>query len=360
MKIAVFLASAAMLVAQAASAQGVAKLPCADADKACAQRAMKHHAATRIASWAAALSVPVAERIGPAPPQLVEYLNLDNILNGYSERPRAARLDAGLLADVRGAIADLPAEIWKLVGDRLVGVYFVEGLGGTGYTDYVFDAQGRPRQGFVVLDAAVLAPQRANAWATWKENTPFAPGAGYRLDARIEADGNDNRRNAIQYILLHELGHVLSIGSDIHPPWNIGPKDVASEAKYPFFDLSWAIDRAANKYRSRFDANFPQRASTVYYFGAKLAAADMAATYARLEHSNFPSLYAATAPGDDFAESFASYVHVVLMRRPWRITIWHEGKAVASLRACWDEPRCADKRRMLEGIISTTNTGARS
>jgi hypothetical protein len=345
------LAVAALFVLQPVAAQEVADLPCADADKACAQRAMKHHAAGRIDTWRTMLALPLAERIGPAPPHLVEYLTLDNILNGHAERPHAATLDAGLLADIRGAIADLPAEIRKLFGERLVGVYFVEGLGGTGYTDYVFDEQGRALKGFIVLDAAVLAPQRANAWATWKENTPFTADAGYRLEARIEADGNDNRRNAIQYILLHELGHVLSIGSDIHPPWNLRPKGVGSEAKYPFFDLSWSVDRAADKYRSRFDANFPQRMGTVYYFGAKLAAADMAATYASLELTNFPSLYAATAPGEDFAESFASYVHVVLMGRPWQITILRDGKPVKIFRACWGEPRCAKKQKLLEQLV---------
>lgn len=355
MKIAAFLAVAALLAAPTVLARDLPQLPCADADKECARRAMKNHAANQIASWQATLALPVGERIAPAPPQLVEYITLDNIANGYPERPRAARLDAGLLADVRAAIADLPTAIWALFGERLVGVYFVEGLGGTGYTDYVFDAQGRPSKGFVVLDAAVLAPQRANAWATWKENTPFAPGAGHRLDARIEADANDNRRNAIQYILLHELGHVLAIGADFHPPWNLAPKEVDGAAGYPFFGLSWTVDREADKYRSRFDADFPQRSGTVYYFGAKLAAADMLATYARLKATNFPSLYAATSPADDFAESFASYVHVVLMRRPWQITISRDGKPVEILRACWDEPRCADKRRMLERLVKPSS-----
>lgn len=59
---------------------------------------------------------------------------------------------------------------------------------------------------------------------TWKENTPFKDSASYRLDARIEADSDDNRKNAIQYILLHELGHALTVGTDIHPPWNIPPQ----------------------------------------------------------------------------------------------------------------------------------------
>lgn len=355
MKIAALLAITAILFAQASWAQDLPQLPCADADKECARRAMKHHGATDVASWQAMLALPAAERIAPAPPQLVEYIALDNIANGYPERPRAAGLDAGLLVDVKAAIADLPTAIWALFDERLVGVYFVEGLGGTGYTEYVFDAQGRPAKGFIVLDAGVLADQRANAWATWKENTPFAPGTSYRLDARIEADADDNRRNAIQYILLHELGHVLSIGADIHPPWNLSPKEIDAAAKYPFFDLSWTIDRKADKYRSRFDANFPQRASTVYYFGAKLASADMLPAYASLKATNFPSLYAATLPGDDFAESFASYVHVVLMRRPWQVTISRDGEPVEIFRACWGEPRCAQKQQMLERLVKPSS-----
>lgn len=355
MKVSSFLAVVAMLAFQPVSGQDVPKLPCADKDKECAYGAMKNHAVGKIDAWKATLSVPVGDRIGPAPPQLVEYINLDNILNGFPERPRAAKLDADLLADVKGAIADLPSEIWNLFSERLVGLYFVEGLGGTGYTDYVFDQSSKPFAAFVVFDAAILTQQSANAWATWKENTPFKTTAKYKLDARIEADSDDNRRNAIQYILLHELGHVLSVGANIHPPWNIRPKDVGRSAKYPFFDLSWKIDRKADKYRTFFDATFPQRTNTVYYFGAKLSAADMVPTYTRLKHTNFPSLYAATRPGDDFAESFASYVHVVLMHRPWQITISRDGEVVDVFKSCWGEMRCAKKQKILEQLLKRSS-----
>lgn len=298
-------------------------------------------------------SLPVGDRIGPAPPYLVEYINLDNILNGFPERPRVAKVDIELLADVKAAIADLPSEIWTLFGERMLGIYFVEDLGGTGFTDYVLDQNAKPVAAYVVLDAAILAHTKANAWATWKENTPFKPDSTVKLTARIEAAGNDNRKNAIQYILLHELGHVLSVGSDIHPPWNIGPGDVAESASYPFFDLSWSIDRKTNTYRSLFDAMFPQRTSTVYYLGAKLSAAEMLPTYINLESTNFPSLYAATSPGDDFAEAFVSYVHVVLMKRPWQISISRNGKVVHVLESCWGKPRCAKKQRILEEVLKT-------
>ena len=344
-------ATIALLAGQVAFALDAPKLPCAYTDKACAFKAGQNHAVHKLETWKAALARPVGERIGPASPQVVEYLNLDNIFNGFPEKPRTAKLDAVFLADVKGAIADLPPGIWRLFTERFIGLYFVEDLGGTGFTDLVVDKDKKPVAGYIVLDAAILGRQTANAWATWKENTPFKLQTVIKLDARIEADKNDNRRNAIQYILLHELGHVLSIGGNIHPPWNIAPKEVPATTEYPFFDLSWKVDRQADKYMTLFDTNFPQRKDVVYYFGAKLAATEMAPTYANVEKTNFPSLYAATKPGDDFAEAFASYVHVVLMKRPWQITISRDGEVVKVFKSCWDEPRCADKRKLLDQML---------
>lgn len=355
MKAAGFLAILAVLVLQPASGQAVPKLPCADKDEKCAHEAMKNHIAGRLDTWRAALSIPVGERIGPAPPLLVEYINLDNIKNGFPERPRAAKLDTDLLADVKAAVSDLPPKIWELFGKRLVGLYFVEDLGGTGFTDYVFDHDARPVAAYVVFDAAILTKTKANAWATWKENTPFKPDTTYKLKARIEADGDDNRKNAIQYILLHELGHVLSVGANLHPPWNIEPKEIENRAEYPFFSLSWRIDREANQYQSVFDAAFPQRLNTVYYFGAKLSATEMLPTYVNLEDTNFASLYATTHPGDDFAESFATYVHVVLMKRPWQIEITRNGEVVRILKPCWSELRCAKKKEMLDRLLTRSS-----
>ena len=325
--------------------------PCYSGDKACLARAIKAHPARDVQFWQADLARPVVQRVAPAPAGLVEVINMDNVLHGFPERPRTAQPDPSFIDDVNAAIADLPPQVWHRFRDRLVGIYLVDELGGSAYADTVLGADRTPVAGLVVLDAGVLAKRTANAWATWKENTPFKAREGYQLQARIEHADSDNRRNAIQYILLHELGHVLSIGGDIHPSWNLDPKEVPPSSRFPYFDLSWKIDRDANKYASLFDGEFVQRKNTAYYFGAKLDATDMAPAYTSLEKTNFPSLYAATHPGDDFAEAFASYVHVVLQKRPWEITISHDGKVVKTFKSCWDEARCAEKRRLMEQLL---------
>ena len=73
--------------------------------------------------------------------------------------------------------------------------------------------------------------------------------------------------------------------------------------------------------------------------------------YRQLEGTNFATLYAATHPGDDFAEAFANYVHVVMLKKPFEIVIRQGDRVVRRYGACWDEGRCATKRRLLEEIL---------
>jgi hypothetical protein len=325
--------------------------PCAPRDVDCMLPIVRAHPIRQLGFWREALAKPVEQRVGPSPAALVEYLLLDNYTNGFPEVPRVAAPSAAFMADVRSAIAELPASVKRALGPNFAGLYFVEDLGGTGFSDAIEDGP-RIAAAYIVLDAAVLEQRVANVWATWKESSPFKVDPAWALRARIEEPSADNRRNAIQYILLHELGHVVSLGrTDVHPYWGLPLKDIPADARYPYFDLTWTIDRAAGKYVSRFDERFPQRKDVVFYLGAKLPGEAMVPVYEALEATNFPTLYAATHPGDDFAEAFANYIHVVLLKRPFAIELAKDGQVVKRYKACWDEERCAAKRRFLENVL---------
>ena len=129
-------------------------------------------------------------------------------------------------------------------------------------------------------------------------------------------------------------------------------RDIPSLATYPFANLSWRSSDDGNKYVSLFDNIFNQRANVVYYFGARLGAEEMLPTYSMLETTNFPTLYAATRPGDDFAESFASYVHTVLMKRPFAVRIYVNEKSAKTFDAYWDQARCSEKRKILDHLFN--------
>ena len=346
----------AAIVAGVAIVVGVAllrpSLQCVERDKACAAKTLASHPVRRMAFWQHDSDRALEQRVGPAPQALLEYLNLDNIRGGFPERPRGVQLDAAFLDDVHAAFSELPQSIQTLFRQRLVGIYFVDDLGSTGYTDVVFDQNDKPVAGFIVLDRKLLQMSTANAWATRKENTPFKWHSAYQLQAQLEQPANDNRKNAIQYILLHELGHVLSIGRVVHPPWTTMGTSAGEPKDYPFFNLSWLNPSKPGVYVSLFDGYFPLRKHVAYYFGARFNADQMQDTYTQLETTNFPSLYAATGPADDFAEAFVSYVHVVVLKRPWHITISRHGSVLKVFNACWGEARCADKQALLEAMLT--------
>lgn len=323
-------------------------LPCANTDVKCAHEARLKSPVRQKRFWSDALAKPLDQRIGVAGDELLAFLNLDNIAESYPNRPTTVQLSADFLKDVNDAIAELPPLVKALVDRKLVGIYFIRDLGGTGLTDYARGGWFSRDAGFIVLDVEVLTKQTANVWATWKENTPFKADAAFKLEAVIENADSDNRKNAIQYILLHELGHILSIGENIHPRWDRPPSSVE---KFPFARLSWEYSDGEKRYGSVFDQQFPSRKNVAYYFGAKLAGASMFGTYNELLTTNFPTLYAATQPGDDFAESFVSYVHTVIQKRPWEIRMYADGKLTKTVGSCWEEPRCAAKRKVLEEIL---------
>lgn len=337
------------MVAGVLSAPAARAHSCGGADKACAYAAVVAHSVRRIDSWGNAFSVPVVDRIRVEDAPVLDFVTLDNVVQGLSLRPRAARSDPAFAADLRRALATLPPQVLRLLEHKLLAIVVVEDPGSTGFSDEVHDASGQPVAGFVVLDAGVLRGQRANAWATWREGTPFKPMAGSGIRARIAQAGHDDRVGALQYILLHELAHVISVGERFHPRWTQPPPDATGFAAYPFASISWQVED--KRYRPRPGDDFPQRASVVYYFGAKLGMDEAARTYRALERTHFPTLYAVTNPGDDFAEAFANYVHVVLMRRPFAIELLQDDRVEHAYGACWNTPRCEAKQAILEALL---------
>ena len=324
---------------------------CANSDQNCKVPAPQRHPVTTLDYWRESFAKPVEQRISVASPEVIDYVTQDNIKYDIPNRPRIPKLAPDFLRDLQQAFDELPAVIKRLLSSKLAGIMLAEDFGGTGYGEEIVDRASKSVGAFILLDSALLDGQTANAWATWKENTPFKPQSGYELVAEIEAESDDNRKNAIQYILIHELAHVLAIGENIHPSSLIKPKDLQATADFPYFSLTWTPPKEGDRYLTRFDAKFPERKNVVYYFGAKLAGNQMIDVYNSLEATNMPTLYGVINPHDDWAEAFVTYVHTVLMKKPFRIRLYTDGKLAKEYKACWTEERCDHKKKIIEQFL---------
>ena len=302
------------------------------------------------AQWDQLYDLPLLERLGPAQEEVIAHVARVNAATGIAAQPASTQVDAGFHADVRAAMAAMPLAVQALLDGVLLGVRYARQLGSSAISDIVVSGEGVILGVVVALDVDAFEARTANAWATWKENTPFAPQDGYRLEAQIAAPEDDNRQRALQYLLLHEFGHVLAAGRGLLPEWWNAAQDMRSVHDYRYLPLAWQITPALQVLPLP-ENDFPLRADIAYYQAPRLAASQMREAYAQLQEANFATLYAATSMHEDFAESFASYVHAVMLRQPQRIRIFHDGSLLLQFDGYWEAARSASKRRLLEQLL---------
>jgi hypothetical protein len=295
--------------------------------------------------WRAQLDRPIQDRILPLPDEVRVCVHQVNMATGIDAVPASCKPDA-LRADLHAALAGMPTSVLDLMDPLLLGVCVGRGLGSSGATDVVADAvDGRILGCVVLLDMDAMEAHTANTWATWKENLPFG-GPGFTLTATIAAPRDDTRAGALQFLLLHEFGHVVTAGGSFLPRW----WEPVPSAYFPFLDLSWHIDE-----RGRFapwrGSDFALRGAVDFYGANKLHNDAIVTACAGLEGSDFPSLYGATNPYDDFAECFASYVHSELLGRPYGLRVDYDGVPQATLASFWASPRSDAKRAFMRALL---------
>ena len=303
-------------------------------------------------SWEVLLRRPPGERRAPAPRELVDHLRRHQETVG---KPAAAQscagADARLDADIDAAIAGLPAPVLRHLAPWLLGVFTVEGSGASAVSGVVAGPEGELIGAFVAIDAAMFAGTGANAWFEARENMPFAPAAGMCLAARIADPAHDHRIAALEYVLLHEAGHVLAACKALAPVW--WRPALAPAPSYPLLDPCWQAARDG-RYTPRRGHDFPQRAQLVFHGAPRLSLHDAEAAYAALARSGFPTLYAATGIYEDIADSFAAYVHVCLMRRPLEHRLLHGdgARTLADGSAYWLGEHGVRRAALFEALLA--------
>lgn len=310
------------------------------------EKALKHKVRT-VQYWGSEWSKkPLSERLAQAPGDLIEKLLLDNQLDGFTEIPRPAAPPKEFVLALKQVTDRLPPSVAALAQNRIIGVFTVGNLGGSGYAESVMDENGVEKYAIIILDRDVLLKRKANAWATWKERSIFKPvlGKSIELNVTIESTTNDTAQNAVAYILLHEIGHALGMASGAHASWTT--REFMPDR---FSMLSW--HKNDNEINSNFDDVFPQRKFIKpYAFDDSSLPEDQIAEIYRILNTktNFTTIHAAVDLWEDFAESFVSYVHVIIEKKPYEVRIRQEGAPETVYQSCWNNTRCRDKRVFMD------------
>lgn len=297
-----------------------------------------------------ALTRPIEDKVTVGGAEVLDRALKSNLDYGQNVRPLNAAVDHPLVPKVRDVLRNLPAPIRTLASRYVVAVYLLEDDWGTGTTEGVQDGNGAWKYAYIALNLTALT-RTANAWATWKENSAFRPRPGFEVAVTIEPPEGDTAENAIQFILLHELGHAIGLGLGVHGFWDEKGLPPATRDS-DFVALSWEPD-GKGWLISRYAEKFPQLVQARFYRfdQAPLVLSDAEAVYRALSQTNLPSLYAVTNVYDDFAETFAVYVHTQLLGKPYRVDVSDSQLTRYTYASCIVAQTCPDKVRVLEALL---------
>ena len=340
------------LAAGAAPAQDAPRIPCASADKACLNRLAKAHPARTAAFWKATLARPIEERIGPAPTGLVEYLQHRQPHPGLRREAPAEQARGGLPVR-RARCHRRPAPGRAPRVRRHVCGRLVRGRS-RGHRLHGHVPRRRRQAGRRIHRARCRRAGQVHRERVGDMEGEHAVQAGRWLDAAGEDRG---RRRTTTVAAPSATSCCTSWGTCSRSSATCIRAGTACRGtcrrarafrSTTFRGRSIARRTASSRYST---ATFPSAARSSITGSRSSAPRTWSRPTTASRETNFPTLYAATNPSDDFAESFVSYVHTVLMKRPWEIAIRHDGKVVKTYRTCWEETRCAAKRRILEDLL---------
>jgi hypothetical protein len=300
--------------------------------------------------WTNMKRLDVLDRHGPAHEELVRYVGMVNKAYDVDAIPVSAEAPDDFLRDMQTALSQMPEPILEMLDGPLLGVFFGKGLGSSAVTDVVVNHDGHILGSVVMLDLDAFLNRTANTWATWKENMPFSGCNRLRLEVEIADEQDNTRANAMQFLLLHEFGHVLTAGRQFLPIWWLPPEAMKQTADYDFLRLGWQIDEEKRIVPNPRE-DFSERALISYYDSKGLDDDALISAYRALQETSFSSLYASTNAFDDFAETFATFVHSVMMGKPTRLRIVSDNGVLLERDAFWSSPRSAPKRQFIQSLL---------
>ncbi|TGK05749.1 hypothetical protein EHO58_08235 [Leptospira selangorensis] len=271
----------------------------------------------------------------------LDYVNELNRIDGFTESPSPIKNLNVFKSILIEALNSQAGPVLPLLKNKLLRIYVCENLGGSAVTGIV-RKNGKSIGGFVILDTNTLN-RNANDWISYKENSTFQKG-NIKIRIRIEEEKQNTKANALRYILLHEFGHILSETE------NIGPSFFFTKRSYTNFEFYQGVWKS-EKVSYSDDSMFTIRPQIRFYSESLSLDENWEKIYPVLSKTPFPTLYSAINADDFFADSFVSYVHVVLEKKPWELEILKNNKSIFKMENGIQKDSLIEQRKIIEKII---------
>ena len=253
--------------------------------------------------------IDIAQRIETIPSFLLENLMKSDKRSNYKNY-KLSQKDLQLLKQY---IDLLPKKYQQILKKRLVKIYFVENLLGSGLMTFLFDENKKPHP-ILVINPIVLNMSMSK-WTSYRINTCFK-----KIDKDVQITINSGvKYKGLLGILIHESSHIV----DFHNKISFNKK---KKNKFSSFNGIWlSLNKPINKYKkmSKYKISFYgiNNSPNIDNINAKKI-------FTELEKTPFVSLYGSKNKLDDFAEIMTYYILTKKLNQPYEIQILKKNKLV--------------------------------
>lgn len=300
------------------------------------------HEVLKDSFWSSDCQPPNGTKVKLAPASLLDFSARFNRKYDYPGKPKALESFEEEKKIIEAAITEIPKKIFDLAGDRFCGFFLARDLGLTASAHPTYDSEWKPVGGFIMIDFDRIN-KTANQWRTEHENLFFDSAKG-KIEGQIASRKNDTQITALRWVLIHELGHIIrALDRDfIEVQGN----------RQDFVSISWV--QKGDRPISRFDSSMPFRnqLKKVRVGSTLFKEKEILPYYRRLSKTDFPTLYAASNPDEDFSESLASYVNVYIFNEPLSVIYFSNGKVKNVFKSCFIRKTCPQKYEFFKALLN--------
>ena len=263
-------------------------------------------------------TTPLLKRIQPAPIFLLNFLKRADDREDYtSYLPSEKEYDL-----ISNYLAMLPPLHKKILEERLIGIYFVNNLIGSGWADYVLAEDSALYLMLIINPRTLNVP--LSKWLTYRENSCYINSS---TEVRVEVDCG-KEFYGLMYVLLHETSHLVDYIVKYTP--YVEP-ELLKIRGYRAGNRSF-VNGIWKEYNIPTNENdFSLRDKITFYGlnnGPKLQIEAALAAYKQLADTCFVSLYGTQSWAEDFAELITFYHLTKNFQQPYIIHYYKNEKQI--------------------------------
>lgn len=261
-------------------------------------------------------TLPLVERVTDAPEVVLRYLLEADPAENYTRyTPSAWEMDLiGEDLDI------LPSSYKNVLSARLLGIYFVNNLLGSGIADYVLGEDDEV-YAILILNPEVLR-HGITDWLSYREATMYTDDAAADKEFRVRIDCG-SKYTGFTYVLIHEASHIMDYIEHYTPYVENDMKVLGLKVQQTSFTSPFWKDYNLPKAEN----DFPLRDSVYFYgTGPRTHVAKAIGLYEGLAKTPFSSLYGSRNWAEDFAEYMTWYYLTKVLDQPYEIQVFKDDK----------------------------------